>query len=693
MAFQRDELLAHVEQHSGEDLYYAVSAYGKPLRAKDDELGLCRVVYADADGFHPDGFRVPPSISVESSPGHWHCYWVLDRVYGQVECARVSMKLPKAHGIDASSGIQTKLLRVPGSVNTKYADTHVVTAYTDYDSGDIKRYTLAELDAAYTDVVSPMDYAVPDVAAPSEWPAKFDVLDKVPADDRIEWLLAWDKRTADDPDKRSEHRWELIRRLMELSTLTPEEITSLVWDAPVSEHYREQGRGIEHLWKFDILPALAKQAPTELEPLPQSTVDDVQFLTADELIAVMSEPGFVDHWVDLAARALHPNTPLQYLRINAYTYLSACLGNRVAITPPDSGSETPYCNIWVLNLGPSTTGKSSALRYMKRYISAFSKKVGYDIHAGSNATAEGLIKALKAYDKRSAMLVTDEVSGKFRSWSASTGLAHAREAELEIYDGQLPKNLRAGDGAGNTDDVYLSFVNYMMGVPKRVLDPSYFDSGYIPRSIVVLADRQPFDSNRRRSAQQPDSKTAGDFDPNPEIWAERLMESTRKMVRHSNGANRAIMRFDDDAWARFIEFSVQLGEFAESQEEPSIFHTMADRFVVTMQKLMALTAYERTSGTVQMIDVLRVLQDAEQWWGWMMELFQQTSDSAFARQQDDVLVWLTARGGKAKLSDYHNKFSGLPMRERLEILDSLQRRGIVSESRNKSGTPVLEAAV
>jgi len=44
------------------------------------------------------------------------------------------------------------------------------------------------------------------------------------------------------------------------------------------------------------------------------------------------------------------------------------------------------------------------------------------------------------------MLITEEVSGKFRSWLNSSSMAHAREAELEIYDNYLPKNLRAGDG-------------------------------------------------------------------------------------------------------------------------------------------------------------------------------------------------------------------------------------------------------
>ena len=691
MAFDRDAMFAHAAKHSDEDLYYAVSAYGQKFRKKDDELGLCRVVYADADTFAPTSFRVAPSISAESSSGRWHCYWVLDRVYTQTECARVSSKLPKAHGIDASSGIQTKLLRVPGSVNTKYGEPARVVAYTD---NDIRQYTLAELDAAYTDVVSPMDYQMVDAPTPGKWPDKFDVMDKVPSDDRVEWLLAWDKRTADDPDKRSEHRWELIRRLMELTTLTPEEIAVLVWGAHVSDHYREQGRDIDHLWQFDVLPAMAKQGSLEVEPLaPATPISDVSFLDEVELAAVMSEPGFMERWEAVNYKSLHPKTPNQYIRINGYTLLAGALGNKVAVMPPGT-TRAVYCNLYAINLGPTTSGKSEALFFLKRYLGAFSKKVGYEVVVGSNATAEGLIKALKTYDKRSAMLVTEEVSGKFRQWSNSASMAHARESELEIYDGYLPKNLRAGDGAGSVEDVHVSFTQYMMGVGTEVeslLDRGFLRSGYIPRCLVVRAERTPFDVNELLTIPQGDVNLSQDYDPEPALWAERFSDAIRKNGRRERHG-KVVMQFDDDAWIRFLSFRAGLLSLAETHDDPDVVRPMAIRFAISCQKMMALLAYERVADRVQVVDVLRVLQDAEDLWRWSMELVQGVQDSAFARLQLEVVEWLRGRGNKARLSDFHNKFGGLQVRDRLEVLESLARRNVVAEVKNKTGTPYLEVA-
>jgi len=71
---------------------------------------------------------------------------------------------------------------------------------------------------------------------------------------------------------------------------------------------------------------------------------------------------------------------------------------------------------------------------------------------------------------------------------------------------------------------------------------------------------------------------------------------------------------------------------------------------------------------------------------------QGVQDSAFARLQLEVVEWLRGRGNKARLSDFHNKFGGLQVRDRLEVLESLARRNVVAEVKNKTGTPYLEVA-
>lgn len=687
------DFLGAAEKYSGEDLYFAISSYGQEYRRKDDPVARTRVVYADVDGQNPDDFRLAPSILVESSPGHYHAYWLLKEPVDTATASDLSTRIAKAHGLDASSGIQTKLLRVPGSLNTKYGSKHTVVASRNNQYG----YTPEQIAAVYQPVET-SSYDSVELSAPAQWPDYFDALDKIPADDRIQFLMEWDKRTADDPDKRSERRFELIRLLMEKSDLTPEEIAVVVWRAPVSEHFREQNRGIDDLYRFDIAKALGKQVEvTELERYePEATpADVVHFISSDELMQTYEVPGFMDRWRALNYESLHPKTPDQYVRINGYMLLAAALGNRVAVMPPGT-SRAVFCNLYALNLGVTTSGKSEALFFLKRYIKAFSARVGYEVFVGSNATAEGLIKALKTYDKRTAMLITEEVSGKFRSWASSSNMAHAREAELEIYDNYLPKNLRAGEGAGSVENVHLSFSQYMMGVDSEVeslLDRGFLRSGYIPRCLIAKAERTPFDLSEMLAIEQGDPDKTQDSDPIPDSYAAGFMESIRRHARHERPkTNYTVKQFEEDAWARFLEFRASLLRFAESHDDPDVVRPMAIRFAISCQKMMALIAYERVAERIEMIDVLRVLADAEDFWGWSMDVVRGVSDSAFARLQDEVLTWLVSRGRKARMVDFHGRFSSLEMKQRNEVLESLRSRGLVREVTGERGGKILEMA-
>lgn len=687
LAIERAAMLADASSTPNEDVYFAVSAFSGPLRSGDDEGAFCQVVYADVDRITPDAFRVEPSIVVQTSPGHYHCYWVLDRPYRQSEIAAVSMKLPRVHDLDASSGIATKLLRVPGTTNTNYDEPYTVSAE---DFGH--RYTLADIDFAYAEVEATRALSVVEQTYPEVLPELFDVYGKIPSTRRINELMDWDQDK--EPDKRSERRYELCRLLLE-AELEPAEVLVAVWSTNLADKYREEGRPMEHLWRFDVLKALGKQVePGEaLEPYtrPVEGLPVGEFVAEDEVAEVFARPGFMEEWEQRNYEILHPLTPNQYIRINGYTYLAGALGDRVAIMPPGV-NRAVFCNQYVLNLGPTTSGKSEALFLLKRYLKAASKLFGHELVVGSNATSEGLIKALKTYDRKSALLVTDEVSSKFRQWQNSAQMAHARETELEIYDGYLPKNLRASEGAGNTEDVHLAFTQYMMGVATEVesiLDKGFLRSGYLPRCVIVKAERMPFSEDEARNVEQGDEERTQDHDPYPELWANRLKQSIEKNGRRTK-YGRTVMKFSDEAWARFLEFRTNLLKFAEAHPDADVVRPMAIRFAVSMQKLMALLAYERVADDVEVIDVLRVLVDAQDFWGWSMDVVQAVSDSQFARMQEDALAFINSKGNKARLSDYHTHFKSLSMRERLDVLDSLKARRIVRETSNQMKTAYLE---
>ena len=131
-----------------EDVYFSISTFEKESRVSSTE-SLTNLVYADADTCHPSKFRLEPSITVETSAGRWHVLWLLSEpVAGQV-AGELSAKVSTAH---ASEGCDkhakdTKILRVPGTTNTKYAQPFTVTA--EYSG---KVYSFGEFADAYSDI-------------------------------------------------------------------------------------------------------------------------------------------------------------------------------------------------------------------------------------------------------------------------------------------------------------------------------------------------------------------------------------------------------------------------------------------------------------------------------------------------------------------------------------------------------------
>ncbi len=108
-----------IELRTNDDLYFSPVLYSEERRSGDDAGAISQVVYSDADEVTPESLRLTPTVVVESSPRRFHTYLRLDKAVSAAEAADLSTALGKAHGMEASAGIRTKLLRVPGSVNTK----------------------------------------------------------------------------------------------------------------------------------------------------------------------------------------------------------------------------------------------------------------------------------------------------------------------------------------------------------------------------------------------------------------------------------------------------------------------------------------------------------------------------------------------------------------------------------------------
>jgi hypothetical protein len=113
------------EAEDDRELYHCAHLVGRWRRRKTDALPL-RSLYVDLDGPLPANPLVEPSVTVESSPGHYQAYFRLNRPVAPPEGAALNRRLAEALGADISGWDLTQLLRIPATVNHKYPERALV---------------------------------------------------------------------------------------------------------------------------------------------------------------------------------------------------------------------------------------------------------------------------------------------------------------------------------------------------------------------------------------------------------------------------------------------------------------------------------------------------------------------------------------------------------------------------------------
>lgn len=115
------------------DVYFCPNLFSRPRRRKGLVLPSCWL-YADLDDVRPpevdksqrdggDGSPVlVPTIAWESSPGRFQALWHIDKYLPEESHSRVNQKLTYSLGADKGGWDITQVLRVPGTINHKYAE-------------------------------------------------------------------------------------------------------------------------------------------------------------------------------------------------------------------------------------------------------------------------------------------------------------------------------------------------------------------------------------------------------------------------------------------------------------------------------------------------------------------------------------------------------------------------------------------
>lgn len=103
------------------DLYFSPAIYRRPTRPVKANVAGASCVWVDCDAGLPE-FTETPNLLVETSPNHFHAYWLLGEFAPLSEIEAINRQLAYQYNTDKSGWDGTQLLRPPGSVNRKRAD-------------------------------------------------------------------------------------------------------------------------------------------------------------------------------------------------------------------------------------------------------------------------------------------------------------------------------------------------------------------------------------------------------------------------------------------------------------------------------------------------------------------------------------------------------------------------------------------
>lgn len=622
-----------VKAHQHEDLYFSPMLYSVPRRKKAS-VKATPVVYADTDGFDPSRFLVKPSINVESSEGHTHSYWVLDRGdYAPSDVSRVARAIALAHderdedgnkiGVDPGGWDLTQLLRVPGTVNQKVerrkdGEDAWPVSVRDF-SGEV--YSLEDLASAY----DPENVAAVDIHVASSMPTVIpDPIDVLPRMSNVRRLRDLYSKEPDHDQDWSDTLYLFVSEMLR-EGFTPAEILSVGWNAACNK-YRRDGRKKSDFWEYDITRAVKDPANRPrtrvdesgdddddvkmLAPTGEGIAKDIEdlILTPEEVRSL--EPTFVDTYVKWAKSKT--DAPEPYHIAGALTILSLILGEW-AVGDIQYGAQR--LGMFFTVLGETTdTRKSTSRNLMKDVIRLTETGEEFDYILTSDATEEALIEALSERAHRSSLYERDEVQKLIADIKGGKGyMSGFLEVLNEMYDGWARGRLRASK---KTKATQVNFVQYLMGIRSQFqenLELDDFKSGWGPRNVFVRGEspKRTRDNSRlaqgRADQQRVDvakQRLAKKLTDVRDYWAKKQSHDREHPYW---------MRFSEDAWIRQTDWEWELLEHFEDHPRFEFIKPSIQRMSINVLKVAIMFAMMNRRDQVEMPDVLNAHYLSCQW--------------------------------------------------------------------------------
>jgi hypothetical protein len=704
------QAVAYASVREDEDLYWSPMLYSVPRR-KAVSVKSTPVVYADTDAFPIDGFVIPPSFNIETSPGRHASLWLLDRSdypKDEVQAAARAIALTHAStvdgkqmGTDPGGWDLTQLLRLPNSMNLKYLVPKHAENYegpfrvqiSENSPGSV--YTLEEIQSAYSPENLPELPQRSSMDMPEELPASADVLRRIVA-----------SRTLADLYEKEPHRgqdWsdtlyfficEMLR-----SGFTPEEAFVGAWYAECNK-YKRDGRPMQDLWDYDMKKALADPANRPRSTVDRTASDPINHpreegISAEIELALLGPDQhptvtFVDQYVEWATSKT--DAPEAYHVASALTILSCVLGEWGVLYP--QWGETRL-GLFIVIMGETTdTRKTTSRNLMKKFLR--SMQAGeFEYILTSDATGEALLDTLAERPNQSSLYDRDEAQQLIADIKGAKGyLKGFFETLNEFYDGWAHGRLRAGK---KTKDTPINFVQYLMGIRSQIqdnLELSDFASGWGPRNIYVRGESPPRTRENSKLRQGIPGQAVNDQQMVNLAMELGLARAFWEGRTKGDRSAPAVVPFTDEAWESMTALEWDLKEHFKGHPRYDTLKPCFERLTVNAMKVAVLFAMSDKRTKVELQDVINVRYYAAQWVEDLLIVVEGVNESLYLRDMNKLEQYVIDHDGlvtyAAALRWATN--NGKTRKEFLDIIDALVDADIIEIVTDKSNKRSLAIA-
>lgn len=641
----------------GHNVWFCPMLFSEANRNKYDVL-TCPAIWSDLDHCPPDELLIPPTLSLETSPGRHQGLWCLEQLAEPYEAEEVAKAIAYRHaesGADKSGWDLTQLLRVPMTLNYKYDPPAGVKLIA---SANV--VTLAEMREAYPPVEEKYEGAFP---FPEELPDGEALLrayaQLLPSK---AWMLL---RVPPERDW-SKPLWQLEMLLAEAG-LSREEIFAIAKTAACNKYQRD-GRNDELLWK-EVCRAWVKhrERSTIIEDAGVFKVPDL--LTDGDLKAVSEDRSFIDDYIDWAKSVGDAAEP--YHQAGAFICLSALTSGSIQL-PTGFGNIVP--NLWFLLLADTTlTRKSTAMDIAVDML----VEVDDDVIMATDGSIEGMFTALSLRPGRPSIFLRDEFSGLLDMMVKRDYYAGMGEMLTKLYDGRDQKRVLRREAIHVRDPVFIILAGGIRTKIMNLVTADQISSGFLPRFIFIAGQS---DVGKLRPLGPPEEKTTTGRDRLIQHLA-RLSERYRREktidVAGHELTTRNVQRIGltPDAWALYNEYETKLLETGVQSASQELLTPVMDRLAKSGLKAAMLIAASRMPENliVEERDLKKAFAYVLEWRGYAMDVVSNVGLPQQERLIQVVLNSILKHPGisrSALMSKYH-----LTKRDAEVIFDTLDQRG------------------